>query len=96
MGQKSFRYRGVRSWNDLIDEAKKSQDVLGFQKDSFHKNKTIRAQQGSFHNIIDLTVESFSYYYFLTFYIVSLHCASCKFDKYTFIFIFRGSMHLVF
>ena len=41
MSQKSFGYRGVRFCNDLIDEAKKSKHLHGFQKNSFQTKKTI-------------------------------------------------------
>ena len=51
MGQKSFGYRGIHFWNDLIDEAKGARTYLAFK----------RSLQRHFHNIIDLTGESFSY-----------------------------------
>ena len=54
-GQKSFRYRGVRRWNDLTVAAKRARTYLAF-KEYVAKNKT-KLLQGLLHHCLDLTGE---------------------------------------
>ena len=50
MGQKSLDYRGVRFWNNLVDEAKEARMFFAFERTFLQKNKTINFIQGHFHS----------------------------------------------
>ena len=50
MGQKNMGYRGVRFWNNLVDEAKEAMTFFAFERIFLKKNKTIDFIQGHFHS----------------------------------------------